>query len=407
MKMIKEYPVGTIFGNEEIDAIKGVLDSGVVLSRGPDIEAFEKEFAEYCGAKHAVAVSSCGAALHIATQLLGLKEGDEVICQANAFWVTIVHILERGVSIKCADIDAYSLNIDPEKIEPLITNKTKAIYLVHHGGNPADLDEIYAIARKNGLSVVEDCAHAVGADYKGQKIGHNSEIACFSFSTHKNISTLGEGGMIVTNNPRYAEMAVGLRTNFPFGKKIKRQVQSLGQYHKPQSPVFMHAGDAWDYDWIKADEFGSSYRMTTPQAAVGRVQLKKLDQLNNLRTRITEKYNKSIDQLEGLRKLSLLPKCRNSWYLYSFFINSESGINRDEFVDCLNNEHKVKTVLRYWPIHLGGIMRMQGHNDGECPVCERVWFKEQMSLPISPQMTGDEITIIIRALKSVYQMLVK
>ena len=126
--------------------------------------------------------------------------------------------------------------------------------------------------------------------------------------------------MIITNNSDYAEMAVGLRTNFPFGEKIKRQAQSLGRYHKPQSPAFMHAGDAWAYDWVKTEEFGSSYRMTTPQAAVGRVQLKKLDQLNDLRKKIAEKYNGSIDLLKGFRKLSILPGCNSSWYLFSFFI---------------------------------------------------------------------------------------
>ncbi len=321
--------------------------------------------------------------------------------------MTIVHLLERGVNIKCADIDAYSLNINQETIEPLISKKTKAIYLVHHGGNPADLDSIYKIATKHGLSVVEDCAHAAGTEYKGRKIGQDSEIACFSFSTHKNISTLGEGGMIITNNSDYAEMAVGLRTNFPFGEKIKRQAQSLGRYHKPQSPAFMHAGDAWEYDWIKVDEFGSSFRMTTPQAAVGRVQLKKLNQLNAFRKRIAEKYNESIEKMEGLKKLSILPGCKNSWYLFSFFIKPESGINRDEFIDCLKKEHQIQIVLRYWPIHLGGIMRIQGHQNRKNPVCERAWFKEQMSLPISPQITDDEINTIIDALRSVYQKLGK
>jgi perosamine synthetase len=405
--MITEYPVGTIFGDEELTAIKHVLDSGMVLSRGEEIDMFEREFADYCGAKYAVAVSSCGAALHIATKLLGLGEGDEVVCQANAFWVTIVHLLERGVTIKCADIDAYSLNIDPKKIEPLINKKTKAIYLVHHGGNPADLDPIYEIAKNNGLSVVEDCAHAVGAEYKGQKIGKNSDISCFSFSTHKNISTLGEGGMIVTNNKDFAEMAVGLRTNFPFGEKLKRQVTSLGMHHKPKSLAFMHAGDAWDYDWIKTEEFGSSYRMTTVQAAVGRVQLKKLDQLNDLRKNIAEKYNVSIDQLKGFRKLSILPGCNSSWYLFSFFIKPESGINREKLIEYLDKKHRLQTVLRYWPIHLGGIMRMKGHRIGDCPVTERVWFKEQMSLPISPQMTDDEIATIVDALYSAHQEFVK
>ena len=173
MMKIKEYLVGTIFGEGEIEAVQRVLNSGDPLTRGPDVILFEKEFAEYCGTKHAIAVSSCGAALNLTSKILNLREGDEVICQANSFWVTINHLLERKVKIVCADIDSYSLNIDPEKIENLITEKTKAIYLVHHGGNPADLEPLRQITKKYGIVLVEDAAHAVGAEYKGEKIGGN------------------------------------------------------------------------------------------------------------------------------------------------------------------------------------------------------------------------------------------
>ena len=109
--------------------------------------------------------------------------------------------------------------------------------------------------------------------------------------------------------------------DFPFGEKIKRQVETLGEYHKPSSPAFMHAGDAWDFNWKQVEEFGSTYRMSTPQAAVGRIQLRKLESLNDLRKKIAEKYNDCIDQLYGFKRLSILPNCQNSWYLYSFFIN--------------------------------------------------------------------------------------
>jgi len=267
---IEEYPVGTIFGEEEIEAIRRVLESGEALTRGPDVELFEKEFAEYCGAKHAIAVSSCGAALRIAAQVLHLGPKDEVICQANAFWCTIVALLERNVPIRVADIDPTTLNMDPEKIEPLITSKTKAIYVMHHGGNPADLDPIREIASEHGLVVVEDAAHMAGAEYKGCKIGRDSDIACFSFSTVKNMITLGEGGMFVTNNKEYANIAWGLRTSYPFGERVKRETPDrLGDYPKPKSVMFMHAGDAWDYDWFRVDEVGTNYRLSTPQAAVG------------------------------------------------------------------------------------------------------------------------------------------
>ena len=220
------------------------MESGDSLTRGPDVELFEKEFASYCNAKHAISVNSCGASLRIASQVLNLNSKDEIIVQDNAFWVTIVNLLERNVKIKCADIDPYSLNIDPDKIEPLITPKTKAIYVMHHGGNPADLAPIREIAERYGIVIVEDAAHAVGTEYKGKKIGSDSDIACFSFSSLKNMITLGEGGMFVTKNKDYAEMAWGLRTNYPYGERVKRKTSNLGDYPKPKSPAFMHAGDA-------------------------------------------------------------------------------------------------------------------------------------------------------------------
>jgi len=380
---IEEYPVGTIFGEEEIEAIRRVLESGEALTRGPDVELFEKEFAEYCGAKHAIAVSSCGAALRIAAQVLHLGPKDEVICQANAFWCTIVALLERNVPIRVADIDPTTLNMDPEKIEPLITSKTKAIYVMHHGGNPADLDPIREIASEHGLVVVEDAAHMAGAEYKGCKIGRDSDIACFSFSTVKNMITLGEGGMFVTNNKEYANIAWGLRTSYPFGERVKRETPDrLGDYPKPKSVMFMHAGDAW-------------------------VQLKKLDKNIAMREKIAKRYNEAIEKIDGLRPVRILPNCKHAWHLFTYFLNSETGINRNEYVKYMEDVHNIHIVIRFWPIHLGAIMRMRGHNQGECPVCERVWFKEQLSLPISPQMQKWEIDTIIEALPETMEALRK
>lgn len=396
--IIEEYPVGSILGDEELEAVRRVIESGAPLTRGPDVDLFEKEFAEYCNVKYAVALSSCTSALRIAAQILHLGKGDEVICQANAFWATIAALIERNVSIRCAEIDPLSLNIDPASIEPLITKRTKAIYVMHHGGNPADMEAILDLAGKHGLFVVEDAAHAAGAQYKGKKIGSFSDITCFSFSTMKNMSTLGEGGMITTDNEKYAEMARGLRTSFPYGEKIKRKTSNLGDYPKPKSPIFMHAGDAWDYDWNRVDEVGTSCRLSTPQAAVGRVQLRKLDKFNSIRESIARRYNEAIQKIDGLKTLKILPDCKNAWHLYTFFLDSKTGIKRDDFVYHMKEKHKIDIVIRFWPIHLGGIMRMNGHNIGECPVCEHVWFNEQLSLPISPQMQEWEIETIINAL---------
>ncbi|MGB8216476.1 MAG: DegT/DnrJ/EryC1/StrS family aminotransferase [Candidatus Methanoperedens sp.] len=405
--IIEEYPVGSILGDEEIAAVRRVIESGEPLTRGKDVELFEQEFANYCNVKNAVAVSSCTAALRIAAQLLHLGTGDEVICQANAFWATIVALIERNVDIKCADIDPGSLNIDPGKIEPLITPRTKAIYVMHHGGNPSDMDAILRIAKKHGLAVVEDAAHAVGAEYKGKKMGGFADITCFSFSTMKNITTLGEGGMITTNNDSYAEMVRGIRTCFPYGEKSKRKTTNLGNYPKPKSPIFMHAGDAWDYDWSRVDEVGTSFRMSTPQAAVGRVQLKKLDAFISIREKIANRYNEAISKIDGLRQVKILPGCKHAWHLFTFFLDSGTGIKRDDFVYHMKEKHKIDIVIRFWPIHLGGILRMKGHDIGECPVCENVWFNEQLSFPISPQMQKWEIDTIVNALAETMETLRK
>lgn len=398
-KEIKEYPVGSILGEEEIEAIRRVIESGDFLSRGQDVELFEKELADYCGAKYAIATSSCSGALHLTSKILKLTPKDEVIVQANSFWATFVRLLDKGVNIKVADIDKDSLNIDPESVRKLVTNKTKAIYLVHHGGNPADLDSIKEITDEKNIKVVEDAAHAMGSEYKHKKIGSNSELACFSFSSLKNMSTLGEGGAIVTNNKEYFEMANGLRMNFPFGEKIKRETQNLGEIPKPKSVAFLNPGDAWDYDWLRVDEFGMTYRISTPQAAVGRVQLKKIDRFNKMRENIAKRYNEAIENINELRKVKILPNCKHAWHIYSFFLNKQSKIERNELAKILKERYNVHCVIRFWPIHLGGIMRMRGHKQGECPVCEDVWFNQQLSLPISPQMKEWEINGAIEGLK--------
>ena len=405
---IKEYPVGTIFGQEEISAIERVLNSGEPLTRGSDVELFEQEFATYCSAKYAVAVSSCGAALEISSMILNLNEGDEVICQANSFWVTINHLIRRNVKIICVDINPRTLNIDENQIESLISDKTKAIYLVHHGGNPANLDPIRNIADRYHLTLVEDCAHAVGSEYHGKKIGSDSDLACFSFSSLKNISTLGEGGMIVTKHKEFADLAIGFRTNYPFGLKVKKQVRSLGDFPKPSSPAFMHMGDAWDYNWHRLDEMGSTYRMSTPQAAVGRVQLKKLDSLIGKRKKIADKYNQVIKNIEELELLQILPNCIHNWHLYSFFLEQECPLDRDTMVKILDKEFGIHIVIRYFPINLGGILRMRGCKQGGCEQCsklkniERMWFEEQMSLPISPQMKSEEIDYFCESITKIF-----
>ena len=225
-------------------------------------------------------------------------------------------------------------------------------------------------------------------------------IACFSFAQQKNISTLGEGGMIVTNNKIFYKNAQGLRSNWPIGLRKKRKVKKLGINVKPESPAFMHAGDAWDYDWIKVDEFGSTYRMSTLQAAVGLIQLKKLKKLNLMRKKISQKYSKFISNSNIFKTIEIKKNNTHAWYLYDFFLKEKNcKISRDQIINILVKKFKIKLKNRYWPIHLGAIMRMRGSKIGQCPKFEKIWFNNLLSLPISPSMSSKEVNKLLNALK--------
>ena len=178
---------------------------------GPQVQTFQKKFAEFCGTKHAFAVTNCTTAMHVCSQVIGLRPGDEVIVTPNTFIATSLVILKEGATPVYADIDPRTFNIDPKEVEKKVTNRTKAIYVVHYGGQMVDMDPIMEIARKYKLVVLEDCAHTPGAEYKGRKAGSIGDFGCFSFHSLKNMTTLGEGGMITCNNDLYAEGVEKLR----------------------------------------------------------------------------------------------------------------------------------------------------------------------------------------------------
>ncbi|MDE2028511.1 MAG: DegT/DnrJ/EryC1/StrS family aminotransferase [Candidatus Omnitrophica bacterium] len=383
-KEIKEPDVGTVFGQEELEAIQRLLFSGTTLNRGKHVDLFEEEFAAYCGAKHAVAVSSCTAALRLAAQAARLREGDEVIVQANAFWNAVVPLVERKVKLHFADIDGYSLTIDPRHVKQILgrSKKIKAVLCFSQGGTPCRMEELRKICDEHQLTLIEDAAHASGASYNGRKVGSWADITCFSFSTLKNISTLGEGGMFVTNNPKFAEDARKLRECWPIGETVPAPKDHYGPYLKPEDPSFMKPGDAFSKDWLRLDEVGTNYKMSSIQAAVGRIQLKRLDHNVAHRASVAAQYDEFVTSLPGLKKVVPPPQAVCAHHLYSFFVLPRAGFDRNEFVGLLKSRYHIHITNRFWPLNLHSIFRMQGHGAGEAPVLERVWFKEQVSLPL-------------------------
>lgn len=381
-----EPAVGALLGEEELDAIRRVLASGDTLNRGKDVDAFEQEFAAYCGAPHAVAVSSCTAALRIAVQVLRLRKGDEVIVPANAFWNTVVALVEKGVTIRVADVDGYSLGMDAAHAESLMNENTKAIFILSIGGNPCDMRDLRAVADRRGIPIVEDAAHSAGSVCLGKNVGSLADISCFSFSTLKNMTTLGEGGMFVSTKKEYADDARKFRECWPVGHFVPVSRTAIGPYPKPEDAHFMRPGDAYGAEWQELEDVGTNYKMSSAAAAVGRVQLKKLDAFNATRRSMAKQYDEAVGAIPGVRLLRVHDGCDPSWHLYHFFLTEASGVNRDACVALLKEKYGIQLINRFWPIHLHNVLRLQGHGIGEAPVYERLWFSEMMSLPIGPRI---------------------
>jgi dTDP-4-amino-4,6-dideoxygalactose transaminase len=388
--VVPEYGLGALYGFEEMEAVALALQQDG-YEGGWILREFEKEFCEYIGAKHAVGTVSGTMALHMAAHALDLGAGDEVVCTPQTFQATMLPFLGRKVGVRFADIEADTLCIEPGTIEAQITGKTKAIYVMHYGGLPCDMDPILRIARKHKLPVVEDAAHAPGADYRGRKIGAIADMTCFSFGSLKNMTTLGRGGMITTSDDRIAERLRNMRGRGFGGRRVQRRTTSIGPYAQPEPSYSDHSGDAYTHDWREITEAGMNIPMTGAEAACGRVQLRKLDHMNALRRERAARYSEGLTRIEGVRVQSATPGRLSVYHLYPFFINqTETGVNHNDLIRGLE-ARGVRVNNRFFPCHLSSYMRPQGHRFGECPVVERVWFEEQVNLPISPLHTPQQV----------------
>lgn len=392
-------------GAEETEAIIHALQQDTLTS-GPLATQFEDAFARYLGAKHAVATSSCTTALYLSVQALGLREGDEVIATPQTFWSALFPLVARRCIVRFADIDPNSLNIDPAKIEPLLTPRTRAIYVVHHGGQAVDLDPILSLARARQIRVVEDCAHAPGATYKGKYLGTLGDIGCFSFHSLKNM-TAGEGGMLVTNDSGLFERARTLGRIGTVGELVDRAEARLGEYAEPTYHRATHARNAYRQDFANDRfEIGNNYRMSELHAALGLAQLRKLDALNERRRDIARRITAGLRNLSGISVQEEQSFARHIYHLYTFFYHPEVvGVAKDDFIRYLEREEGIQIVLRYFPVHLLPELRVFGHGVGECPIAERVFFEQQIQLPIYDHLTDKQIDHMIQGVRRAVEQL--
>ncbi|MEV0841628.1 DegT/DnrJ/EryC1/StrS family aminotransferase [Actinocatenispora sera] len=391
--------VSNRLGEAEIAAVVDALRSDT-LAMGPRGAQFERRFADRIGAKHVQATSSCTTALFLAAQLLGLGPGDEVITTPQTFWVTTWPLQARGCDIRFADIDPNSLTLDPATIEPLITERTRSIWVVHHGGQATDMDPIMAIADRYGLSVVEDCAHVPGGTYRGRALGTIGDLGCFSFHSLKNMTT-GEGGALVTGNDRYAEMARALGTIHTWGDTVPRREERIGPYAQPAYYRDAHVRSSYTVDYRDGRYLvGNNYRMSELSAALGIAQLGRLDELNDRRREIAARLDDGLRDVPGIGLQVEQPYAHHIYHLYTLFYDpAVIGAPKDDFLRHLQEVEGIEIVLRYFPIHLLPEFRAAGHSYGECPVAERTYFEHQVQLPIYPHLTEAQIDHMIGAVR--------
>jgi perosamine synthetase len=384
-------------GLEEVEAVARTLQQDT-LAYGPRRDQFEAEFAAYNGVKYAFTTSNCTTALFLSVQLLGLGPGDEVIVTPQTFWATVRGLHAAGVTLRFGDIDPNTLNLDPSTIEAKITPRTRAIYLVHLGGLMADMDPIMEIARRHNLYVVEDCAHAPGAEYKGRKAGSIGDIGCFSFHSLKNMTTMGEGGMITFNRDEWAPKIRPLSSIGVVYDKKARAEERFGPYVKPAFTYGDHSAGSYSFDAVGPVQVGNNYRMSEVAAAVGSVQLRKLDDFNRMRAGLAQRLNDGLAEIDGIRIQRTPVGYKHIYHLYVFFYQPavEGGnLEKEELIRILAEEDGIEISNRYFPIHLLPEIRMQGHGFGECPVAEKVWFEQHVNLPIFPTLTIAQVDYMI------------
>ena len=347
---------------EEVDrAVAGVLESSQFVL-GKEVAAFEEDFAAYCGGGQAIGVNSGTSALHLAFLAAGIKPGDEIITTPFTFVATVAAIYYAGAKPVYVDIDPESYNLDPARLEAAITPRTKAIVPVHLYGQPADMDPILEVARRHGITVIEDACQAHGAEYKGHRTGSLAEMACFSFYPGKNLGAYGEGGAVVTSNPEYA--------------KTIRMLRDWGQSRR-----YYH------------DLRGFNYRMEGIQGAILRVKLRHLEKWTEARRAHAAVYTELLAGA-GVNTPREMPYARHVYHVFAL-----RSTQRDAAVAAMNAAG-VGTGIHYpIPVHLQEAYREPHFKEGDFPIAERV-AGEVFSIPMFPELQRAQLEAVCDAVRA-------
>jgi dTDP-4-amino-4,6-dideoxygalactose transaminase/nucleoside-diphosphate-sugar epimerase len=367
-------------GREEEEEMLDSLRSGW-LTTGPKTKRFEVALAEYAGAKHAIAVNSCTAALHVSLAALGIGPGDEVITSAITFPATANVVIHQGARPVLVDVDPTTLNIDPRAVEAAVTERTKAIIPVHMAGQPVDMEAIYDIAQRHGLHVIEDAAHAIGAEYRGARIGNlsGSIASCYSFYPIKNMTTI-EGGAVLTNDDEFAERA-RLYSLHGISKDAWKRYSNAGYQH-------------WDTLLP-----GFKYNMTDIQSAIGLHQLRRLDGFLHTRERYAGIYERAFADLPEIEMLRRVDGVKHAWHLFVILLRTDRlSIDRDTFMEALRREN-IGSGIHFRSLHIQPYYRDTFQiREGDLPHAAAV-SDRLLSLPLYPKMTERDVLDVVDAVR--------
>jgi perosamine synthetase len=360
-------------GEEEVQAVAEVVRSGW-LTMGPKTIQFEQEFAKYVEVRHALAVSSGTAGLHLALEAIGIRSGDEVLVPTLTFAATAEVVTYLGARPVLVDCEPVYFNFDCRDAVQKITCRTKAILPVHFAGNPCEMSTIHALANERELEVIEDAAHALPASYEGKKIGGLSKITAFSFYATKTLST-GEGGMVTTDSDLLAERMRLMRLHGMSRDAWKRY---SGQ-------------GSWRYEVLDA---GFKYNLTDLQSALGLVQLTKCDAMRDKRAAIAHLYSSILGQADSYRTPQVPGNTAPAWHLYYILLETETlVIDRDRLIEELR-ERGVQASVHFIPLHLHPFYQKLGdYRFGDFPKAEDYWIR-CLSLPIYPDMTREDVEYV-------------
>jgi dTDP-4-amino-4,6-dideoxygalactose transaminase len=365
---------------DEIEEVVSCLRSGWI-GTGPRVAEFERRFAAYKGAAHSIAVNSCTAALHLSILAAGIGPGDEVITTPMTFCASVNAIIHAGATPVLADIDPRSMNIDPEKVGAKITPRTKAILPVHFAGRSCDMDPLCAIAEEHGLTIIEDCAHAIETEYRGRKAGKFGDFGCFSFYVTKNVIT-GEGGLILARKPEHA---------------ARLKVLAL---HGMSADAWKRFGDE-GYKHYLVTEAGFKYNMMDLQAAIGLRQMEKVEPFWERRREIWTRYMDELSDLPLTLPAPVEPDTRHAFHLFSILVDEErAGISRDAFLSAMT-KYKIGVGVHYLsipehPFYQGRF----GWSPDQYPHARDIG-RRTVSLPISAKLTDADVTDVIQAVRAI------